>query len=795
MIQKTVIACTISILFVTLTVLTHSANAVVGAIEDGLVGYWSFDKNTVQIGKHAEDIFSGLTAVVKGDPELAPASDCKVGECILFDGTDDNLLVEDTDPPKIDRDWDGITLECWVYITALDDSWNRIISLDDQPTNSAVASLYYDDDDNQHGFFIRAGGQETKAAQHNVLEDIPLEQWIHLVGTYDGTTVHYYVNGKQEKKYAVTGGKLPKGGLKLAMATVLTVPMPMLFRDISQEVFNVSDTNFKEVHSDRSDSTFSENSINVSESNENINKSAFLDRMKMKKSFSIANDSYENLQSFGLYPTDHLYGHYVSRSLDFETVGSRRAILQRCCGASFSKSFDTGSSSISGSISSQEQVFEDFAASAISLAKSKRESQEHSESSNDLGALKSESNVSENQTVGFLDIDLSDIDKYLDMSDIQALDTVDDECDDLEKFIDSFVEVSQKSTTLSEKEHDQIKIGIPLKLKLRDDFEDLKHDENSDLNDENEVHEKKDDYIIVKGSPDEDLEVQETAVLKENMPEFSEGTVTWEKDVETYTYRDVKIKTFQLGKNSINMRTFGNYSCSDKNKNTNKANENIVLNNVDTRLNDAVNNCVTVIIEEDLSPEEYKDKMKNTVVDIEAGMIHSDISSKTNYYGMDEDSEEMKKIKAHYEPFSYGNLDIYSAHEFLKKKSGSINETANNILETFEKNVTFEEVFAQNFEYLENELTDEEDHSKRSDEDNPDLNIKDCIVVNEPPVHFVTHNCLNCGHQVTVATHVGHSYQKDHDFCVKCSPLDISVECLERKRREKYEEPMHDSLV
>ena len=131
----------------------------------------------MQIQKQAEDIFSGLTAVVKGDPELAPASDCKVGECILFDGTDDNLLVEDSDPPKIDRDWDGITLECWVYITALDDSWNRIISLDDQPTNSAVASLYYDDDDNQHGFFIRTGGQETKAAQHNVLAPTMVQQF------------------------------------------------------------------------------------------------------------------------------------------------------------------------------------------------------------------------------------------------------------------------------------------------------------------------------------------------------------------------------------------------------------------------------------------------------------------------------------------------------------------------------------------------------------------------------------------------------------------------------------------
>ena len=217
MFTKTVFPIFSSIVIVFLTCLTLPTYAVIGAIEDGLVAYWSFDKDTVQIAKQAEDIFSGLVANVKGDPELVPAADCKVGECILFDGAVDYLLVEDSDPPKIDRDWDEITLECWVFINALDDSWNRIISLDDMPANKAVVSLYYDDDDNQHGFFVRAGGQETKAAQHNVLEDIPLEQWIHLVGTYDGNTVHYYVNGKQEKKYAVPGGKLPKGGLKLAI--------------------------------------------------------------------------------------------------------------------------------------------------------------------------------------------------------------------------------------------------------------------------------------------------------------------------------------------------------------------------------------------------------------------------------------------------------------------------------------------------------------------------------------------------------------------------------------------------
>ena len=207
----------ISILFLLLIVLTPPADAVVGAIEDGLVAYWSFDKDTVQIAKQAEDIFSGLKAVVKGNPELAPAADCKVGECILFDGVDDNLLVEDSNPPKIDREWDEITMECWVKINALDDSWNRIISLDDQPTNTKVVTLYYDDDDNRHGFFVKVDDKATQAAQHLIQEDIPLGEWLHLVGTYDGSTAHYYVNGKLEKKHTVAGGKIAKGGLKLCI--------------------------------------------------------------------------------------------------------------------------------------------------------------------------------------------------------------------------------------------------------------------------------------------------------------------------------------------------------------------------------------------------------------------------------------------------------------------------------------------------------------------------------------------------------------------------------------------------
>ncbi len=217
MIAKIHIYTTILILFVFSIVIMQPVYAIKGAVEEGLVAYWSFDRDTVQIDKHAEDVFSGLKAMVDGDPELVPAADCVVGECVLLDGVDDYFLVEDSDPPKIDRDWDEISLECWVNITALDDSWNRIISLDDQPTNSKAVTLYYDDDDNRHGFFVKVGAKATNAGQHLIQEDIPVGKWIHIVGTYDGSNVSYYVDGDLAIDHTVAAGKIPAGGLLLGI--------------------------------------------------------------------------------------------------------------------------------------------------------------------------------------------------------------------------------------------------------------------------------------------------------------------------------------------------------------------------------------------------------------------------------------------------------------------------------------------------------------------------------------------------------------------------------------------------
>jgi hypothetical protein len=167
-------------------------------ITDGLIAYWSFDETTID-GTTVRDVVGDSDGTIKGDPQVVAG---KYGEGLECDGTDDNVFV---DSPAINIDYEQITLECWVYIKGLDDSWNRIISIDPAPDSGDVASLYYDDDDNEYGFYVGVDGKGPVKNQDIVQSDIPLEQWLHMVGVYDGTSAKYYENGELMHEYAISG--------------------------------------------------------------------------------------------------------------------------------------------------------------------------------------------------------------------------------------------------------------------------------------------------------------------------------------------------------------------------------------------------------------------------------------------------------------------------------------------------------------------------------------------------------------------------------------------------------------
>jgi len=170
-----------------------------GAVTSGLIAYWPLDEATIE-DNVVEDIVGDSHGEMKGDPQI---DEGKVGESLLLDGDVDCVLVSSD---TLNRDYSAITLECWVFINALDDSWNRVLSLDDTDSgNQNVVTLYYDDDDNQYGFFVRAGGNSTDAAKDLIQEDIPLEEWVHMMGVWDGNTARYYENGKLKLEHSLPG--------------------------------------------------------------------------------------------------------------------------------------------------------------------------------------------------------------------------------------------------------------------------------------------------------------------------------------------------------------------------------------------------------------------------------------------------------------------------------------------------------------------------------------------------------------------------------------------------------------
>ena len=638
---------------------------------------------------------------------------------------------------------------------------------------------------------------------------------------------------------------------------------------------------------------------------------------QLQKSLSLSDEHHERMASSGFHQVEKFGKHYAWRSLDFDTLNTRRAILQKIGGNAFSKSFDTGSSSVSGSASSLENIPEEsvlttrcedfikeFREKGDVLSTSIRDEEKQMFGSlavdfSDIDKIKdapnaqtlvpenfekhesvddslSECNKPENMKSEFLDIDLSEIDKYCNMSDIQVLENIDEETDELEKFIDSYVEISHENMELPETEYDETKAVIPEEIKSvekhRDSedgqlksldfyfetgdeiiasdgnevmshkfkFEETKNFElveKDDVFDDIDMNKILDEYVIVERSSATEpgvkiLDISVDELLKNDyenctdLPpetddnlkniEVSDEITKLKEDFEKHTYKNVKIKTFQLGKNSINMRTFGNFSTRDKGKFENIVPVNVQISVTDTdaltnEITDEITNGIipmlseeTVQIEDDRENlEQYSEGRKTyenmPVVAEEMLQIGDNIeniekdSERTNVASFvmcesdktETESEKMKKIKELYKSFSYDDFDA-----LLNELDSQADDNVQKLSERFDRNVTFEEVFAHNFEYLEHDYMDDEhdnnDHNVENEEKQTNVVEKDNT--DSPHVNFVTHNCLNCGYKVTVATHEDDSYQEDHDYCVKCSPLDLSVESLERKRLARHNE-------
>ena len=84
----------------------------------------------------------------------------------------------------------GMTLEAWVYPTALSPSWRTVI-MKEQPGEHTYA-LYANEGPNVPGAHVFVGGRDRRARG---LSSLPLNTWTHLAATYDAAVLRLYANG------------------------------------------------------------------------------------------------------------------------------------------------------------------------------------------------------------------------------------------------------------------------------------------------------------------------------------------------------------------------------------------------------------------------------------------------------------------------------------------------------------------------------------------------------------------------------------------------------------------------
>jgi hypothetical protein len=156
---------------------------------NGLVGWWTFDGPATHWNTNRTDDVSGngnTGHLISMSTTTSPTQG-KIGQALTFNGSN---YVVDTNIVNVPH----VTVSAWVKIKGAP-SQNGLISgfvngldaveCDKDLTIGTDGKLY---------FYVYDGSSESTSAPATAL---PLNTWVHVVGTADGTTARSYVNGVQ----------------------------------------------------------------------------------------------------------------------------------------------------------------------------------------------------------------------------------------------------------------------------------------------------------------------------------------------------------------------------------------------------------------------------------------------------------------------------------------------------------------------------------------------------------------------------------------------------------------------
>ena len=159
------------------------SNSLRNALMLNLVSEWKLDGNTNDSWGSNNGSWSGPAGTNTSATYLS--SDCIFNQCLSFDGTDDCVTVANNTSLNITT---SFTIEMWIKRTAV---------------SSDRVDLLRRDSSESYAFYSPVGSTSVDVRFRDVSDVahagtyviVPTGQWNHLVGTYDGTYLKFYLNG------------------------------------------------------------------------------------------------------------------------------------------------------------------------------------------------------------------------------------------------------------------------------------------------------------------------------------------------------------------------------------------------------------------------------------------------------------------------------------------------------------------------------------------------------------------------------------------------------------------------
>lgn len=149
------------------------------------VGIWFFDEDS---GDTVEDSSRQANhGTLMDGPERV---DGKFGKALSFNGAN-HVEIADSDSLDVA---DAITVAAWVYRNAPQVGWRVLVSREKGTESAEHYFLGFSGSDAR--WFVHT--QDNDYSDTGIGPTVPDGEWIHMAGTYNGSDVILYINGKEE---------------------------------------------------------------------------------------------------------------------------------------------------------------------------------------------------------------------------------------------------------------------------------------------------------------------------------------------------------------------------------------------------------------------------------------------------------------------------------------------------------------------------------------------------------------------------------------------------------------------